>query len=84
MFGLSQFFSNIQKTFAKEFFVRNAIRDSIKNQTKIELKIEDISINDGVINIKRQSPAILSAIFIKKPKIIQSLIDQGLSVTDIR
>lgn len=84
MFGLSQFFSNIQKTFAKEFFVRNAIKDSIKNQTNIDLKIEDISVSDGVISIKRQGPAVLSAIFIKKPKIIQALIDKGLNVTDIR
>ena len=84
MFGLSQFFNNIQKTFAKEFFVRNKIKEIIKRETNIDIKMEDITVNNGVISLKKQSPAILSVVYIKKTKIIDGLNNDGLKVVDIR
>lgn len=84
MFGLSKFFGNIQNAFTKEFVFRNKIKEIVKEVTGLEFKIEDISQKDGVVKIKNQNPAILSVIFIKKPKLLNLAKERGLNVVDFR
>ena len=73
MFGLSGFFKNIQNSFTKEIFLRTAIKDAIKRQIGFEIEIENITCKGSVINIKNINQTTMSAIFIKKQKILEEL-----------
>ena len=73
MLGISGFFKNIQNVFAKEVFLRTAIGEIIKKQTGFDLKIEDITCKSGTIKIKTTNSSALSAIYIKKNRILEEI-----------
>lgn len=73
MFGISGFFKNIQNSFTKEVFLRTTIKDVIKKHTGADIPIENITCKNGVINLKKTNPVILSVVFIKKNQILGEL-----------
>lgn len=70
MFGISGFFKNIQNSFTKEVVLRNSIKEVIKKYTGADIPIENIVCKNGVVNLKNTNSSALSAIFIKKSKIL--------------
>ncbi len=85
MLGLSGFFKNIQNAFTKEVVLRTAIQKTIKNQVGLEIPLENIVCKNGIVSLKNVNSSALSAIFIKKEKIIKEIKEkEQVSVVDIR
>jgi len=85
MLGLSGFFKNIQNAFTKEVVLRTAIQKTIKNQVGLEIPLENIVCKNGVVGLKNVNSSALSAIFIKKEKIIKEIKEkEQVFVVDIR
>lgn len=84
MFGISGFFKNIQNAFTKEVFLRMSIKEAIKKQVGIDIPIEEIACKNGIVTIKKANSSLMSAIYIKKTKILEDLVSNNIKVTDIR
>lgn len=86
MFGIGQFFSKIQNSFAKEVLIRTVMKDAIKKYVGLEIPIENISVKSGTITLDNVSQSARSAIFIKKQAIIKEIMAaQNIkNITDIR
>lgn len=73
MFEISNFFKKIQNSFSKEVVFRTEIKKTIKEYVGIDIDIENISCKNGIINLKNINQTALSAVFIKKTKILETL-----------
>lgn len=83
MFGITDFFKNIQNAFTKEIVLRTKIKEIIEKQTGISIPIENIVYKNEVVSLKKTNSSILSVIYIKKAKILEELKSVGI-VKDIR
>jgi hypothetical protein len=83
MFGITDFFKNIQNAFTKEILLRTKIKEIIEKQTGISIPIENIVYKNEVVSLKKTNSSILSVIYIKKAKILEELKSVGI-VKDIR
>ncbi len=86
MFSIADFFKRIQGVQAKEVFLRNAIKDSIKKHVGLEIPVEEIEVKSSTVNLKNVSSAARSAVFIKKGTILREIneIQQMRVITDVR
>lgn len=83
MFGITDFFKNIQNAFTKEILLRTKIKEIVEKQTEISIPIENIVYKNEVVSLKKTNSSILSVIYIKKAKILEELKSVGI-VKDIR
>ncbi len=83
MFGITDFFKNIQNAFTKEILLRTKIKEIVEKQTGISIPIENIVYKNEVVSLKKTNSSILSVIYIKKAKILEELKSVGI-VKDIR
>lgn len=83
MFGITDFFKNIQNAFTKEIVLRTKIKEIIEKQTGISIPIENIVYKNEVVSLKKTNSSILSVIYIKKAKILEELKSVEI-VKDIR
>ena len=87
MFGIGGFFKKIQNSFAKEFLVREAVREAILKQTGADLPLSVINFRSSTVILgSGVSQSLKSAIYIKKTSILKEIADKqtGRMVTDIR
>ncbi len=86
MIGIGEFFKKIRDVRAKEVMARSAVRDAIKKHTAAEVPVEHISFRAGAAILGGLSQAARSAIFVKKPAILEEIarLPGARAVTDIR
>ena len=86
MFGIGKFFSKIQGAYAKEILVRKEIQSALKKVAGINVKIEDISFKDSVVELKGISSTAKSVLYTKKSAVLKELesIKHIRAVTDFR
>jgi hypothetical protein len=73
MLNIGEFFKRIKGSFAKEIFVRNAIKEAVKKYTGADIQIEDISFKGSTVMLKNVNQSARSTIFIKKHAIIKEV-----------
>jgi hypothetical protein len=86
MYGIHEFFKKIQNSFSKEILVRQAIGQAIKKHIGEDVPVENISIKNGVVQLKNVSQSAKSSIFIKKQAILREIatIQSLKAINDIR
>ncbi|MES2213834.1 MAG: hypothetical protein V4465_00360 [Patescibacteria group bacterium] len=83
MKDLSSFLGRFLKSLGVDTGSREAVRDSIKNLTGIELSLEEISIKEGTL-IVASTPGKHTALRLKEERILEALKAQkGLPVNKI-
>jgi len=82
MFGIGHLFGRVRNSFTKEIVLRTAVKEAVKASTGIDLAIENITVRNSTVAIKNLGQTAKSAIFIKKPKILEAL--NSIGIKDIR
>jgi hypothetical protein len=85
MNNIGSFFDKFKSFALVELRKREVVSKVIENLTKHKLNLKDISIKEGIINIKSNS-VLKNEIFIKKTKIIEEIkkASPELKVKDIK
>jgi hypothetical protein len=73
MIGIADFFKKIKGSFAKEVFVRNAIKEAVKKYAGADVNIEDVSFQGSTAILKNINQSARSTVFIKKHSIIKEI-----------
>lgn len=86
MIGLNELFKKARSSFSKEIILRTKIKEAIKNQTGLDLLIENISCKTNTVVLKNISQAARSVIFIKKQAILMEIagLQTSKTVSDIK
>ena len=84
MFNIEKYLQKFSKKIQSVELYKNQIREIIKNNTGIEVPLEEFEISDYVVRIK-SSPGVLNKIFIYKNKILDDIKNStSITITDIR
>lgn len=73
MQSITSFLDKFNHLFKKDEDLKNKIYISIKNNTGLELKKDNISIKNGILYLK-EKPHFKNEVFMKKDKILRELI----------
>jgi len=86
MLSISEFFKRMGGIQAREISFREAVRAAIKESINIEIPIESIAFKSGTVSLKNVSSAARSAIFVKRPLILERVnsLQSVHAVTSIR
>ncbi len=86
MFNINQLLERVKSLRNSDIGIRMAIQAAIRNNTTIEVPVENIRVKSCVASIQRIPQAARGEIFIKKPKILEDIkvsLGEG-KVKDIR
>lgn len=86
LFGIGEFFKRVQSRQAKEVFVRSVVAQALKKLFGEDVPLEKIVPKNGVVSLLGISPAMKSAIFIKKAKLLAEINSnqQVIFISDVR
>ncbi len=71
MFGIGHLFKKMQNRQTREYFVRDIVRQTIKDNIGSSMLTDNIQIKDATISMINISPALKSEIYIKKQRILR-------------
>ena len=85
MNGIGQFFDGFRNKALIQINNHSRIVEIIKKHTKVQIEIKDISISNGVINIK-SNQTMKNEIYIKKEAILKELKGwvKGITIVDLK
>lgn len=85
MNGIGQFFDGFRNKALIQINNYSRIVEIIKKHTKVQIEIKDISISNGVINIK-SNQTMKNEIYIKKEAILKELKGwvKGITIVDLK
>jgi hypothetical protein len=86
MFGIGHLLKRMQNRQTREYFVRERVREAVREATKVDIIVENIKINGSVVSFLNLNQSAKSEVYIKKQqllKLINSLQDIVV-VTDLR
>ncbi len=86
MFGIGHLFKKMQNRQTREFFVRDIIRQVIKEVVGADVLTENIQIKEAVVSILNMSQVLRSEIFMKKNRIMRLANEKQdiITIKDIR
>ncbi len=71
MFGIGHLFKKMQNRQTREYFVRDILRQTLKDIIGADILTENIQIKDGTVSILNVSQVLRSEIYIKKHRILR-------------
>ena len=71
MFGIGHLFKKMQNRQTREYFVRDIIRQSIKEVVGADILVDNIQIKDTTASIINTNQSLKSEIYIKKQRILK-------------
>ncbi len=85
MKNIGNFLDKFKNKAVKEIYIRDNIVKIIKKITNIDINIENIDINSGVLKVKLASSIEKNEIFIKKDRILKEIKEKisGIRISDI-
>ncbi len=85
MNGIGQFFDSFRNKAVIQINNYSRIVEIIKKHTKVQIETKDISISNGVVNIK-SNQTMKNEIYIKKEPILKELkgLVRGVTIVDLR
>ena len=86
MFGIGHLLKRVQNRQTREIFVCDAVRNTLKEQIKVDIPLENIKLKDSTISFINIGQVARSEIFIKKHQLLKSInsVQDIITITDFR